>query len=566
MEFDMMTIALLSLFSIIGGIVASKSKLPPALGLLLVGAAMGPSGLGYMKSTGETDWLITIGAVLLLFITGLEFDFAKLRTLGAKAFVGALFKVGIVFFLTYHSVIFLGFGIDTALFLSLILSFSSTIVIVKVLEQNQMIGRKETPLLLGMLIAEDLFAILALSFMSSVNKSGGVHLYGIVEKLLFSLLVLLAVYAACILFLPHALKWVLRNAGEESLIFVDFLLCMLLAILAEVLGLSSAIGAFLAGSIVASLPHAKNMEKAMAPFSMLASSLFFLAMGTLVNLKSIPSNLELLGILAAIIVISRIVAVSFVTRVFANFKDEQAVFSSFAMFSVGEFSLLIARHTAGFKLDIDLISMSAIVIFLSSLMMAFSVKRTKEGALLIKTFTPPEVARANGKLQVLSSYLNRAFQEFSIESSHSNEVRRSASRIATTALWMFLLFYFYKRMEIGPESAIAARAAFALLAAVFILRMVKSLGSLFASASRMLRPIHASQDPRVGRRIIFNFILVGSCIVIGLYLPFIIFLLGLPASANYVSIALVVFGGLMIYRVASLIQHATGGPMAHSGF
>ena len=118
MEFDLLTIALLSLFSILGGVVASKSKLPPALGLLVVGAAMGPSGLNYMKSTAETDWLITIGAILLLFITGLEFDFDKLRTLGAKAFVGALFKIGIVFFLTYHSVIFLGFSVDTALFLS----------------------------------------------------------------------------------------------------------------------------------------------------------------------------------------------------------------------------------------------------------------------------------------------------------------------------------------------------------------------------------------------------------------------------------------------------------------
>jgi len=562
----MLTIALLSLFSIIGGIVASKSKLPPALGLLLVGAAMGPSGLGYMKSTGETDWLITIGAVLLLFITGLEFDFAKLRTIGAKAFVGAIFKVGIVFFLTYHSVTFLGFSVDTSLFLALILSFSSTIVIVKVLEQNQMIGRKETPLLLGMLIAEDLFAILALSFMASVNKSGGVHLYGIVEKLLFSLLVLLVVYAACIIFLPHALKWILRNAGEESMIFVDFLLCMLLAILAEVLGLSSAIGAFLAGSIVASLPHAKNMEKAMAPFSMLASSLFFLAMGTLVDLRSIPSNLELLGILAAIIIVSRIVAVSFVTRVFANFKEEQAVFSSFAMFSVGEFSLLIARHTAGFEPDIDLISISAIVIFLSSIMMSFSVKRTKEGALLIKTFTPPRVARANGKLQVLSGYLDRAFQELSIESTHSNFVRSSIGKIATSALGLFLLFYFYKRMDIGPLSAIAARAAFAVLAAILILGLLKSLSSLFSAAAKVLRPIHASQDSRVGKRIIFNFILVGACLVAGLYLPFFIFLLGLPAYANYVSIALVVFGSLMIYRVASLIQRATGGPMAHAGF
>ena len=74
--------------------------------------------------------------------------------------------------------------------------------------------------------------------MASVNKIRRRPLYGIVEKLMFSMLVLLAVYAACLIFLPHALKWVLRNAGEESMIFVDFLLCVLLAILAEVLGLS----------------------------------------------------------------------------------------------------------------------------------------------------------------------------------------------------------------------------------------------------------------------------------------------------------------------------------------
>ena len=95
-----------------------------------------------------------------------------------------------------------------------------------------------------------------------------------------------------------------------------------------------------------------------------------------------PVNLELIGILAAIIVVSRIVAVSFVTRVFANFKDEQAVFSSsFAMFSSRGVLALMARHTGGFKLDIDLVSMSATVIFLSSLMMAFSLSSAQRKAL-----------------------------------------------------------------------------------------------------------------------------------------------------------------------------------------
>lgn len=560
MEIDLLTIALLSLFGIIGGVVASKTKMPPALGLLAVGAVMGPSGLGYMRSEGLTEWLITIGAILLLFITGLEFDFHKLKTLGAKAFVGALFKIGIVFFLTYQSVVMIGLGVDTALFLALILSFSSTIVIVKVLEQHHMISRKETPLLLGMLIAEDLFAVLALSFISSVKRAGGVSVLGIFENLIFSLIVMLAIYAACIMFLPAALRWVLRNSGEESLIFVDFLLCMIFAILAEILGLSSAIGAFLAGSIAASLPHAKTLEKAMAPFSLLASSLFFLAMGTLVDLKTIPEHVFLLGILAAIIVVSRVIAVSFVTRMFANFKEEQAVFSSFAMFSVGEFSLLIARNAAGFKLDVDLISISAMVIFISSMMMALSIKRTREGLLLIKTFTPPGMVRAGGKLQVLSDYLNRAFQEMSIESSHSNNVRSSLGRIGTTSLLMFLLVYAYQRLRIGPDSAVAARAVFALLAAILILQLIRNLGSMFASCARMLRPIHVSQDPRVGKRIIVYFIALGACLVSGLYLPFFIFLLKLPPAADQVSIGLVALGFFLVWRVSALIQRARGVP------
>ena len=103
--------------------------------------------------------------------------------------------------------------------------------------------------------------------------------------------------------------------------------------------------------------------------------------------------------------------------------------------------------------------------------------------------------------------------------------------------WIVPLVLFLREDGDRAESAIAARAAFAALAAVIILRLTKSLGSLFSSSARMLRPVHASQDSRVGKRIIFNFILVGACLVVGLYLPFFIFLMGLPAYANYLSLS-----------------------------
>lgn len=555
MDAGFLTLALLSLFSILGGIVASKTKLPPALGLLMVGAAMGPSGLAYLSGGDTISWLIEIGAVVLLFITGLEFDINKLKTIGAKSFVGALFKIGIVFFLTYHSMIWFGVHVDTALFLALILSFSSTIVIVKVLEQQQMIQRKETPLLLGMLIAEDLLAILALSFIVSVKTAGGVSFFGLVEHLIFSLLLLLALYAMCIGFLPNGLKWVLRNTGEESLIFIDLALCLGFSIAAQSLGLSSGIGAFLAGSIVASLPHAKTLERAIAPFSMIASSLFFLAMGTLVSLGAIKANLKLLGILTAIVVVSRIIAVTLVTNVFANFKDEQTVFSSFAMFSVGEFSLLIARHASGFKLDVDLISISAIVIFITSILMSFSVKRTQEGALLIKTFLPTPLRRAHGNLHILSEYLNRAFQEFATESTHSNTVRRSLSMIAAGVIMLFAGFYAYEYLAI---SRTVVRTGFAFLGGFLLLAIFQGMARGFISASRMLRPIHASQDRRVGGRIIISFLMSIVFLVIGLYLPFFVFLFKLPPMANTISIGLVFIGCLFVRWVSVLITQSAG--------
>lgn len=555
MDAGFLTLTLLSLFSILGGIVASKTKLPPALGLLVVGAAMGPSGLGYLSGGDTIQWLIEIGAVVLLFITGLEFDINKLKTIGAKSFVGALFKIGIIFFLTYHSTIWFGISVDTSLFLALILSFSSTIVIVKVLEQQQMIQRKETPLLLGMLIAEDLLAILALSFITSVKTAGGVSFFGLAERLLFSLLALLALYALCIVFLPNALKWILRNTGEETLIFIDLVLCLGFAIAAQEAGLSSGIGAFLAGSIVASLPHAKTLERAMAPFSMIASALFFLSMGTLVNLGAIRANIPLLGILTATVIVSRMVAVTLVTNIFANFKDEQTVFSSFAMFSVGEFSLLIARHTGGFSLDVDLISISAIVIFITSLLMAFSIKRTREGALLIKTFLPPYIRQARGKLQILSEYLNRAFQEFATESTHSNTVRRALSTIALDCLLLFIGFYGYEHIEATRR---VLRVVFAFFGGFLSLSLLQNLGRCFLSASRMLRPIHASQDKRVGGRIIISFLASMLLLIVGLYLPFFIFLFKLSAGANRVSIALVILGCLAVWWSSYLIKRSIG--------
>ena len=116
------------------------------------------------------------------------------------------------------------------------------------------------------------------------------------------------------------------------------------------LHLSPAAGAFLAGSLVASLPNAKEFEKIIAPYNLIVSSLFFIAIGTLVNFASIKVEIMLILVLVLTVVLTRMFTFALVVYMFANFKGDKVFFSSMAMLSIGEFALLVAQEAKNFNL------------------------------------------------------------------------------------------------------------------------------------------------------------------------------------------------------------------------
>ncbi|GIU69442.1 MAG: hypothetical protein KatS3mg002_0678 [Candidatus Woesearchaeota archaeon] len=246
MEQELITLGILFGFSLLGGILASRFKQPMLMGLLLVGAIIGPHATGLIKDEHLMESLIEFGAILILFVLGLEFDMVKLKKIGLKAIIIACLNSAILTFAGFSVAILLGFNTTAALFLGVILAFGSTVVIVKVLENKGMMYRQEVPLLIAILIIEDIIAVLIITFFSGVqDKTKG--LIGNIESLIISMCILILAYVLFTKLVKPILEYVLKkNNSEEIVTFTALAMCAGFAYFSYYLHLSPAVGAFLA--------------------------------------------------------------------------------------------------------------------------------------------------------------------------------------------------------------------------------------------------------------------------------------------------------------------------------
>jgi len=373
MEQELITLGILFVFALIGGILAARFKQPMLMGLLVVGALIGPHALGILKHESIMESMIEFGAIMMLFLLGLEFNIERLKKIGLKAILIAFLNSAVLTFVGFTVSLLLGLSVVAALFMGVILAFGSTVVIVKVLENKGFLDRQEVPLLIAVLIIEDIIAVMIITFFSGVQDKE-VGLIGNVESLIVSICILMLVYILFLKFIKPGLEWILKsNNSEEIMTFTALAMCAGFAYLAYALHLSPAVGAFMAGSIVASLPNSKGFEHAIAPYNIIISSFFFIAIGTLINFTSIINNIMLILVMVLVVIITKITAFSGMVYFFANMKGDKMFFSSIAMFSVGEFSLLVAKESTKFNVGIDLVSISAAIVAISAVIMALTI-------------------------------------------------------------------------------------------------------------------------------------------------------------------------------------------------
>jgi CPA2 family monovalent cation:H+ antiporter-2 len=555
MEQELITLGILFLFALIGGVLAARFKQPILLGLLLVGAVIGPHMLGLVKDTNMINLMIDFGAILMLFVIGLEFDLSKLKKIGLKAIIVGVLKSSIVVFTGFNVGVLLGLGIQASLFIGIILAFSSTVVIVKVLEQKEMMSREEVPLLIAVLIVEDILAVLILTFFSGMHdKSNG--MIGTIQNLVISMCILFIAYIAFVKIIKPILAYVLKNnKGEEILTFTALAMCAGFSYLAYYLKLSPAAGAFLAGSIMASLPDAKQFEKVIAPYNLIISSFFFIAVGTLVNFMSIQKNLMLILILVLTVILTRLFAFGLIVYLFANFKGDKMFFSSMAMFSIGEFALLIAQESTKFEIGIDMMSISAAIVFITALLMSLTLNYSDKLYAPTRDNMPYKFRQ---KIDKFADYIKAISEELDLDNKYSRGLKKNFMMTLISiviilltifgwrslAVWMAINGVSYVLINIGYVVTLGIIAILLFYTIFMMHNVIKSLAEIFDNAANIRSTFHS-------KKIVKKAFLGFGVFWTALLWPFIMFLMGLAAVYLVVSYVLLSLSIWQFHKISS---------------
>ncbi|MFA6907331.1 MAG: cation:proton antiporter [Candidatus Micrarchaeia archaeon] len=344
--FQLVEFSFFVVFALLGVVLATRLKVPYVVGLLVFGMVAGPNVLALVKNQSLIGAFSSLGAILLLFTVGIEFSISRMLKSGFRAILVTFFKMSILFFFGYEVALYFGLDLTAAMYVGAMVAITSTAIMYKIAGEKGTARDPLMPLLFSMLIAEDLVAVAALTFFTSLDDSGAPTQ----ENKVFSIFISLALLGVFYLFARrHASGAIVRltsKFSEEALIFVAFTLCMVMSFAAEFFGLSPTIGAFLAGSIIATLPNAKSIQKTIHPLLLTFAAFFFLALGMQIDPAAVWDHLGLAVALALVFIIVCFGA-EFLLLYSTGAKARSALFGAASMVVLGEFSLIIATVAQG---------------------------------------------------------------------------------------------------------------------------------------------------------------------------------------------------------------------------
>ncbi|MBN1274882.1 cation:proton antiporter [Candidatus Woesearchaeota archaeon] len=310
-----------------------KQPLIPAY--ILTGIVLGPV-LGLLHDLSVMRILAEIGIAFLLFIVGLELDLKKLKDIGNVASVGAIVQIAVLFGLGFLVSTLLGFGRLASAYLGLIMAFSSTMVVIKLLSDKHELDTLHGRIVIGILLMQDLVAILALTVLQ--DKSGFAFYPFLVSLAKGVALLVIAVLFGKFIF-PAVFKFAAKH--QELLFIASLAVCFSFSILFSLAGFSIAIGAFIAGITLANLPYNVEIAGKVKSLRDFFSVLFFTSIGAELVLTSILPLLLPLLILTAFTIILLPVITIFITALF-GYKTRTSFMTGIALAQVSEFGFIIA--------------------------------------------------------------------------------------------------------------------------------------------------------------------------------------------------------------------------------
>ena len=339
-----------------------KIKQPLIIGYLFVGMLIGPlsplwawllpeggppseaiGGIGILSDITALSLFAEIGVILLLFVIGIEFPLTKIRSIGKVAVgvgtIGLFSTLGAVFFAANS----FGMNFMDSLFIAAALSISSTAIIVKILEDAGKIKKESSILVLGILIVEDVIAVILISTLQSIALVGTVSIEGIIVVVIVAVGLIVGTFTIGIRVIPPLIDKVAATEHKEILLLSILGVCFGYSLLANIVGLSVAIGAFLAGVLVAESKSSEVSKILSSPIKDMFVAIFFVSVGALMDISQLE---DYIFIALALILVAT--GMKFGGNLLGNIifrqKPRKSLRSAFALAAPrGEFSIVIVK-------------------------------------------------------------------------------------------------------------------------------------------------------------------------------------------------------------------------------
>ena len=355
----------LAFIMIIGAVVTLaffKIKQPLIIGYLFAGMLLGPlsplwswvlppngipsdvmEGVGILTDMSALNLFSEIGVILLLFVIGIEFPYAKIKSIGKMAIgvgtIGLFMTLGVIF----YAASLLGLNSMDSLFIAAALSISSTAVIVKILEEMGRIKRESTIFILGILIVEDVIAVILISSLQSIALVGTVSIESVLIVVVVAIGMIAGTFTLGIRIIPPLIDRVSASEHHEILLLSVLGVCFGYALLANIVGLSVAIGAFLAGVLVAESKSSEVSKLLASPIKDMFVAIFFISVGALMDVSQLQ-NYVILSIALIAVAIGMKFGGNLLGSIIFRQKRGKAIRSAFTLAAPrGEFSIVIIK-------------------------------------------------------------------------------------------------------------------------------------------------------------------------------------------------------------------------------
>jgi CPA2 family monovalent cation:H+ antiporter-2 len=314
---------------------------PVVVGYLLAGILIGPHvGIPLFSDSRHIHDLSELGVILVMFSIGLELSVARLvRVLPTTGVIGVL-EIGGMIWLGYSAGALLGWSWKECLFAGAMLSISSTVIVARVFAE-QKVERRVTSLAFGILVVEDLAAVLLLAVLTALGTGQSISAGSLVETTGRLALFLIALLIVGFLVVPRAIRAISRLGSPETLLVASMGLCFGLALLAHELGYSVALGAFLAGSLIAESGRHRQVAHMIAPLRDFFAAVFFVSVGMMVDPAVILAEWPVILLLTGIVIGGKITFVSLGSFV-SGMDLRRSIHAGMSLTQIGEFSFIMA--------------------------------------------------------------------------------------------------------------------------------------------------------------------------------------------------------------------------------